>query len=204
MKSLSIAVLLALCACSCRSAHEEQMSDQAVGPAPAVFRVKLDTTKGPVVIEAHRTWAPFGTDRFYELVQKKFFDGAAFFRVVKGFVVQFGISPYPEVAAHWRPKTIQDDPVKETNARGTVVFATSGPNTRTTQLFINLANNAQLDSQGFSPFGRVVEGMDVVDKINAEYGEAPEQPRIESEGNDYLKSNFPNLDYIKTARVIQP
>lgn len=203
MRTLLLVGLCCLCACSSQSSHEEQMSDKPIGPAPAVFRVKFDTSKGPFVVEAHRTWAPYGADRFYELVQKKFYDDARFFRVVKGFVVQFGISGYPEVAAHWRNKTIQDDPVKETNARGTVTFATAGPNTRTTQLFINLADNTRLDSMGFSPFGRVVEGMDVIDRINGEYGETPDQSRIESEGNQYLNANFPNMDYIKTARVVQ-
>src|SRR5581483_4434343 len=173
MKTVLLVSLLTLCACSSnssQSSHEEQLSDKVIGPAPAVFRVQFDTSKGPFVIEAHRTWAPYGADRFYELVQKKFFDDTRFFRVVKGFVVQFGISGYPDVAAHWRTKTIPDDPVKEPNARGTVVFATAGPNTRTTQLFINLVDNTMLDSRGFSPFGRVVDdGMKVVDQIDSEY-----------------------------------
>lgn len=205
MRIALIAALALLCSCSSKQnsqPKEEQTSTKPAGPAPDVFRVKLDTTKGPVIVEVHRSWAPQGADRFYELVQNKVYDDVAFFRVVKGFVVQFGIPANPQVAAHWHALTIPDDPVKEPNARGTVTFATSGPNTRTTQLFINLGDNSQsLDPQGFSPFGRVVDGMDVVDKINGEYGETPDQQQIETQGNDYLKANFPNLDYIKTARV---
>ena len=205
MRIALIAALALLCSCSSKQTsqpEEKQTSTKPAGPAPDVFRVKLDTTKGPVIVEVHRSWAPQGADRFYELVQNKVYDDAAFFRVVKGFVVQFGIPANPQVAAHWHALTIPDDPVKEPNARGTLTFATSGPNTRTTQLFINLGDNSRsLDPQGFSPFGRVVEGMDVVDKINGEYGETPDQQQIETQGNDYLKANFPNLDYIKTARV---
>lgn len=170
--------------------------------APEEYRVKFDTSKGPFVVEVHRSWAPRGADRFYELVQSKFFDDERFFRVVKGFIVQFGISGDPAVAAKWRALRIPDDPVKEGNARGTLCFAMAGRGTRTTQLFINLGDNRQsLDSQGFAVFGKVVEGMNVVDQINSEYGESPDQGRIQAQGNAYLKSKFPNLDYVKTARV---
>jgi peptidyl-prolyl cis-trans isomerase A (cyclophilin A) len=176
-------------------------------PAPDVFKVKLDTSKGEVVIEVHRDWAPRGADRFYALVQDKFFDEARFFRVLPGFVAQFGLAKDPKVTAAWN-QAIPDDPVKQTNTRGTVTFATAGPNTRTTQLFINTGENGgSLDSQGFSPFGKVIEGMSVVDHLYSGYGEGspqgqgPDQARITAEGNEYLTSKFGELDYIKTARV---
>jgi peptidyl-prolyl cis-trans isomerase A (cyclophilin A) len=192
MRFLIIVALLCLCGCS---------SEQAV-TTPEVFRVKFDTSKGVFVVEAHRAWAPNGADRFYDLAKQKFFDDTRFFRVVKGFMVQFGISGDPKTAESWRAKMIPDDPVKEGNVRGNITFAMAGPGTRTTQLFINFADNSQaLDPQGFAAFGRVVSGMDVVDQINSQYGESPDQGRIQAEGNEYLKQTFPNLDYIKTARV---
>lgn len=206
MKILTFIALISLCACSSsnpsKSSPEE--NSKAAGPPPAVFRVNFDTSKGPFVVEVHRSWAPNGSDRFYDLVRKKFFDGTRFFRVVPGFIVQFGLSGDPSASAQWRTMTIPDDPVTEHNVRGTIVFATAGPGTRTTQLFINLGDNTQsLDPQGFSPFGRVAEGMDVVDKIYPGYGESPDQGRIQAEGNEYLTQTFPNLDYIKSARVVQ-
>ncbi len=166
------------------------------------FKVKFETTKGDIVIQVHHAWAPRGADRFLELLEAGFFDGCRFFRVVPGFVVQFGLNGDPKVNALWRNKRIPDDPVLATNKRGTISFATAGPNTRTTQLFINLADNSQLDGMGFSPFAEVIQGMDVVDKINAEYGERPQQPRIETEGNAYLEKEFPRLDYIKKVEIL--
>jgi peptidyl-prolyl cis-trans isomerase A (cyclophilin A) len=136
--------------------------------APARFRVKVSTSKGEVVVEVNRAWAPLGADRFYNLAKNGFFDEARFFRAIKGFMVQFGIHGDPAVAAVWRNARIQDDPVKESNKRGTVTFATSGPNSRTTQLFINFKDNTMLDGMGFAPFGRVISGMDVVDSLNTE------------------------------------
>jgi len=196
MRVLIFVVLACLCGCS------SQPEAVTAPRAPDVFRVKFDTSKGAFVVEAHRAWAPNGADRFYDLAKQKFFDDTRFFRVVKGFMVQFGISGDPKTAESWRAKMIPDDPVKEGNVRGNVSFAMAGPGTRTTQLFINFADNSQsLDPQGFAAFGRVVSGMDVVDQINAQYGESPDQGRIQAEGNDYLKQAFPNLDYIKTARV---
>ncbi len=171
-------------------------------PAGKDFEVRFQTTKGEVVIQVHHAWAPRGADRFRELVKEGFYDGARFFRVVPGFVVQFGLNGDPKVNAKWRKRTIPDDPVLVTNRKGTVTFATAGPNTRTTQVFINLANNSRLDDMGFAPFGEVVKGMDVVEKINAEYGEKPQQPRIETEGNAYLEKEFPRLDYIKKAEIL--
>ena len=169
--------------------------------APANFKVRFDTSKGPIVVEVHREWAPIGADRFYELVKAGFFDDARFFRIAKGFVVQFGINKDPQVEAKWRERAIDDDPVRQGNTRGTITFATRGPNTRTTQLFINLGNNQSLDGQGFAPFGQVVEGMEIVDGLYGGYGEAPQQPRIEMQGNSYLEREFPQLDFIKTAQV---
>jgi len=176
--------------------------------APATFKAQFDTTKGKFTIEVTRALAPNGADRFYNLVRSGYFKDVAFFRVVPGFMCQFGIHGDPKVSAKWRDATIPDDPVKGSNTRGTITFATAGPNTRTTQLFINFGNNINLDSMGFSPFGKVTEGMDVVDKINGEYGDGPpsgagpNQGRIQNEGNTYLKKDFPNLDYIKSATMV--
>lgn len=170
--------------------------------APEVYKVQFTTTKGDVVLEIHRDLAPLGADRFYNLVRAGFFTNAAFFRVLPGFVVQFGLNANPAVNKAWEHANIKDDPVKESNKRGTVVFATAGPNTRTTQLFINFGNNAGLDPQGFAPFGEVVEGMDVVDKIYSGYGERPDQGRITNEGDAYLVKNFPMIDKIKMAKVL--
>ncbi len=171
--------------------------------APDVFRVTFECTNGEFVVECYKDWAPLGVERFYQLVREEFFDNTGFFRVVPGFVVQFGLAADPEVTAEWRVKPLQDDPVQETNAPGTLTFATSGPNSRTTQLFINLGNNARLDDMGFAPFGRVVEGMDVVESINDQYRERPQQPLIMREGTSYLRANFPEMDFINTARLTQ-
>jgi peptidyl-prolyl cis-trans isomerase A (cyclophilin A) len=172
--------------------------------APETFTVKFTTTKGDVVIRVTRSWAPLGADRFYNLVRAGFFTDAAFFRVIPGFMAQFGISARPDVAAAWQNAKITDDPVTQSNRRGTITFATAGPNTRTTQLFINYGNNAALDSQGFAPFGEVIEGMDVVDKINAEYREQPDQGRIQAQGKAYLDRSFPRLDRITAAVIVPP
>jgi peptidyl-prolyl cis-trans isomerase A (cyclophilin A) len=170
--------------------------------APEVFQAQLVTTKGNFTIEVTRSLAPNGADRFYNLVRSGFFTDIAFFRVVPGFMVQFGIHGDPAVSAKWRDANITDDPVKTSNARGTLTFATAGPNTRTTQLFINFADNAGLDGQGFAPFGKVIEGMDIVDKINSDSGERPNQGAIQQAGNEYLKKEFPSLDYIKSATIV--
>ena len=177
--------------------------------APPTYKAKFDTSKGSFVIEVNRAWAPNGADRFYNLVKNGFYDSTRFFRVVPGFMVQFGINGDPNVAAAWRAANIKDDPVKQSNARGMVTFATAGPNTRTTQTFINFGNNDFLDNQGFSPFGKIdEEGMKVVDALYAEYGEGaprgagPNQMRIQSEGNKYLNEFYPNLDYIKKASIV--
>ncbi len=172
--------------------------------APAVFKARFTTTAGVFVVEVHRAWAPLGADRFYNLVRYGYFTDAAFFRVVPGFVVQFGLSADPAINKVWAMANIQDDPVVQSNKRGSLVFATAGPNTRTTQLFINYADNARLDGMGFAPFGTVVEGMDVVDKIYPGYRESPNQGLITSQGDAYLKANFPDIDKIKLARIVRP
>ena len=177
-------------------------------PAPDLFKVAVETSKGNFTIMAHRDWAPRGVDRFYHLVQLGYFDDARFFRVLSGFMAQFGINGDPRVNAAWEPLRIEDDPVKQMNKRGMVTFATGGPNTRTTQLFINYGDNRNLDGMGFAPIGEVVDGMAVVDSLYADYGEGapdgagPDQTRIANEGNKYLTQSFPKLDFIRRARIV--
>ncbi len=176
--------------------------------APPVYKVEFETSKGPFVVEVHRDWAPNGADRFYNLVKNGFYDNTRFFRVIEGFMAQFGVNGDPKVSAVWRESRIKDDPVKVSNKRTFVTFATAGPNTRTTQIFISYGDNSNLDSQGFSPFGQVVSGMKVVDSLYSGYGEGapggrgPNQIRVQSEGNAYLASSFPNLDYVKKATIV--
>jgi peptidyl-prolyl cis-trans isomerase A (cyclophilin A) len=170
--------------------------------APETFQAKFVTTKGSFTVTVTRSWAPRAADRFYNLVRAGFFTDAAFFRVISGFMAQFGISARPEVAKAWQPARIPDDPVMQSNTRGRITFATAGPNTRTTQLFINFGNNAGLDGQGFAPFGEVTEGMEVVDMIYSAYGEQPNQGAIQAEGKAYLDKNFPKLDHIISASVV--
>jgi peptidyl-prolyl cis-trans isomerase A (cyclophilin A) len=178
--------------------------------APEAFRVRFETTAGDFVIEARRDWAPRGVDRFYNLICDGFYDDVRFFRVIEGFMAQFGIPGDPGVASKWRQRRIEDDPVTESNTRGRVTFATAGPGTRTTQLFINYGDNSRLDGMGFSPIGEVVEGMSVVDALHAEYGEGaprglgPDQGRMQSEGNAYLEKEFPDLDWIRRATFVDP
>jgi peptidyl-prolyl cis-trans isomerase A (cyclophilin A) len=170
--------------------------------APAVYAVTFKTTKGDFVVTVHRAWAPHGADRFYNLVTNGFFDGDRFFRVIKGFVVQFGLNPSPAVSKAWLNATIPDDPVRKSNTVGFVSYAATGqPNSRTTQVFVNLANNSALDGQGFAPFGQVTKRMDVVGKLYAGYGEAPDQEKIQLQGDKYLQKSFPKLDRIESARV---
>jgi peptidyl-prolyl cis-trans isomerase A (cyclophilin A) len=178
----------------------------AVDAAPAQFKVRFETSKGPIVVQLHRDWAPNGVDRIYQLAQEGYYDDVRFFRVVPGFVVQFGMHGDPATNAKWVAQPLADDPVKQSNKRGTVTFAQTGmPNSRTTQLFINLQDNTMLDPQGFAPIGEVVEGMSVVDRLYAGYGGAPSdsQPRIAAEGNAFLKQAYPKLDFVKTAKVLK-
>lgn len=172
--------------------------------APESFDVEFATTKGNFTVRVTRAWAPLGADRFYHLVKHGFFTDAAFFRNVPGFIVQFGLSADPAVNKVWRNANIKDDKVTQSNAPGTITFATAGPNTRTTQLFINFGNNTFLDSQGFSPFGKVTSGMDVVQKLHSAYGERPDQGAITSQGKAYLDKNFPDIDSIKSATIVSP
>lgn len=223
----AVAAAAALAACSERSTPPPAPAPAAAPPAaapaadplrnpahpemgrtaPAEFRVRFETSRGPFTVLVVRAWAPRGADRFYNLVRHGFYDEARFFRVLAGFVAQFGIHGDPAVSAAWREATIPDDPPQQSNVRGTVVFATAGPNTRTTQVFINFRDNARLDRMGFAPFGKVIEGMEVVDALYSGYGEGPPQgigPRqdlIQKEGNAYLKRDFPELDYVKSARL---
>jgi peptidyl-prolyl cis-trans isomerase A (cyclophilin A) len=170
--------------------------------APATYKAAFDTSVGKFVITVHRAWAPNGADRFYNLVKNGFYDETRFFRVVPDFMVQFGISGDPAVASPWQNASIKDDPsTGHSNTKGFVSFATRGPNTRTTQIFINYANNAGLDKQGFTPFGEVTTGMDVVEKITSQYAQKPDQGQIQSQGNTYLKAQFPKLDYVKKATI---
>src|SRR6267142_6325230 len=166
---------------------------QLTEQAPEKFKAKFDTSKGAFVIDVHRDWAPKGADRFYNLVKNGFFDDTRFFRVVPDFMVQFGLNGDPNIQKNWANANIPDDPVKQSNKKGYVTFATRGKDTRTTQVFINFKDNGFLDSQGFSPFGEVTSGMDVVEKITDQYGEKPNQGSIQSQGNTYLKAQFPKL-----------
>ena len=170
--------------------------------APETFKVSFDTSAGSFVIDVTRAWAPIGADRFYNLVKNGYYDGNRFFRVLPGFVVQFGLYGDPKIGALWRDANLPDDPVTQSNRRGSVVFATAGPNTRTTQLFINYRDNKMLDDR-FAPFGVVSSGMEIVDKINPEYREDPDQTAIQMQGNAYLIKNFPKMDYIKKATIVK-
>jgi len=177
--------------------------------APQTFRVRFTTSKGAVVLELHRDWSPRGVDRFYNLVEAGFYDGVRFFRVIDGFMAQFGINGDPRIQSRWANANIQDEPVVEGNTRGRITYAKSAlPNSRSTQLFINFADNSPLDGQGFAAIGEVVEGMDVVDRLYSGYGEGaprgggPDQQLIQQRGNEYLTSDFPDLDYIERAEVI--
>ena len=204
------AACLALIGCS--SPDENKKKEAAPAPVkevvPDIFHVKLDTSKGASDIEVPRDWAPAGATHFFQLVKSGFYDGARFFRVVRGFVVQFGINGDPQTNAMWANAMLPDDPVKEHNVTGTVTYAMRGPSTRNTQIFINLADNrGSLDKQGFAPFGKVVDGMPVVLALYSSYGDmppmgqGPDPARLQQQGNDYLASHFPRLDFIKKATV---
>ncbi len=167
------------------------------------YQVKFETSKGDIYIEVYSGWAPLGAARFKELVTSGFFDQCRFFRVLPGFIVQWGINGDPEVQKDWETANLKDEPAKQKNVRGTITYAKAGPDSRTTQLFINYNDNTHsLNPQGFAPFAKVIRGMDIVDAINPEYGESPNQGLIQSRGNAYLKKEFPNLDYIIKATLL--
>jgi peptidyl-prolyl cis-trans isomerase A (cyclophilin A) len=213
---IAIGVLAPLAACGSTRSGDGAKGGSDVGlppasttEAPSTFRVRFETSKGAFVVEAHRAWAPRGVDRLYQLVQSSFFDNTRFFRVVTGFMVQFGVHGDPGVNAAWDKLAIPDDSVTQSNTRGMMSFATAGPASRTTQVFINLVDNHSLDEMGFAPVAQVIEGMAVIDSLYAGYGDAspsgfgPEQARIMAEGNSYLEKEFPKLDFIRTARLVE-
>ncbi len=176
---------------------------QLTETAPEKFQVKFDTSKGEFIVEVTRAWSPLGADHFYNLVKNGYYDNCRFFRVVKDFLVQFGINGNPKLNTIWRAANIKDDPVKQSNTKRYITYAKAGaPNSRSTQLFINFKDNSFLDSQGFSPFGKVTKGMSVVDSIYNGYGEKPDQNMIQTQGNAYLEKNFPDLDFVKTATIV--
>lgn len=187
----------------------EPKSPEANLTAPAEFKVTLDTPKGAIVLKVVRDWAPKGADRFYSLVKNGFYDECRFYRVLPKFVAQFGIHRDPKISNKWRETPIDDDPVKQKNTRGRVTFAKAGPNSRTTNLFINLRDSTSLDSQGFAPIGEVIEGLDVADQLHSGYGDGapkgrgPSQKRIYEEGNAWLQKDFKDLDYIKSAKITE-
>jgi len=201
-----IACLL-LAGCSQAPERKPAAAPAKSGPTPEVYRVDLDTSKGAVVLEITRAWAPHGVDHFYELVRNGYYDGDRFYRVVPHFVVQFGINGDAQVSQLWSTLRIPDDPVKQKNRKGTVTFASSGPGARTTQVFVNMRDNLSLDRQGFAPIGRVAEGMDVLERLYGGYGDmpprgsGPDGVEIERQGNVYLDNHFPRLDFIKKATV---
>lgn len=210
------AVLLLVCTVSALSCSREapppprEPQHETATPAPPAapqapdsFLAALTTSRGPVTLVVHRAWAPQGADRFYALVHSGFYDRARFFRVVRGFVVQFGLPADPEPTRSWSSQPIPDDPVRHPNRRGTVAFASAGPNTRTTQVFINLADNVRLDALGFSPIGQVVEGSGIVDGLYGQYGEGPSQDSIRLQGDAYLARAYPKLDQIRTATIVR-
>jgi peptidyl-prolyl cis-trans isomerase A (cyclophilin A) len=213
---VAVCAALALSGCSSsqpskEAAEERKASEPAPAPkapeappagtAPDTYKVKFTTSKGPFVVEVHKAWAPKGAQRFYDLVKAGYYNENRFFRIVPNFIVQFGMAGDPAVSRKWN-KEFPDDPVSQTNRAGSLTFATAGPNTRTTQLFINLKSNQGLDGQGFAPFGMVVEGMSVVEGLYKGYGELPDQDQIRASGNAYLNAKFPKLDYIKTAEIM--
>lgn len=200
---------------SCQTADNKKVLLNPKDPtfserAPDVFKVRFETTKGLFITQVHRDWAPRGVDRFYNLVRTGFFDDSRFFRVRPGFIAQFGIPGDPKIAAEWREQTLPDDPVRQSNNRGTIAYAMTGPNTRTTQLYINISENSRLDADGFSPIGRVVEGMDIVDQLYSGYGEdagggmrGGKQGKIFEGGNTYLDREFPKLDKLVRASIVK-
>lgn len=209
--ALALAAVADLSACQEGPGYDPMLltPDSLTETAPDVFHARFETSKGDFVIEVRREWSPNGADRFYNLVASGYYDGTRFFRVIAGFMAQFGIHGDTAVAAAWREQRIADDSVAQSNTRGFASFAMGGPDTRTTQIFINYGDNGRLDGMGFSPFGRVVEGMEVVDALYSGYGDSalsggrgPTQPKIQGQGNAYLERDFPNLDFVRRATLV--
>lgn len=213
-------ILLALCSgCASRAPEHGPASQVDLrrpdlvlkgGPAPASIRVRVETSRGTFVAVVHRDWAPLAADRFYALLRHGFFDGQRFFRVRAGFIAQFGLHPDPRVIAAWKGLAMPDEPRRVSNRRGTMAYAFTTANTRSTQIFINLADNTALDAEGFAPFAEIVEGVEVIDRLYAGYDESAgggmrggRQGRIEAEGNAHLLRDFPLLDYIIGAREVR-
>ena len=209
--TLALAGAVSLFACESGPAYNPMLltPDALTETAPDVFQARFETSKGDFVIEVHRDWSPKGADRFYNLVANGYYDNVRFFRVMSGFMVQFGIHGDSEVSAVWRERRINDDPVVQSNTRGFVSYAMGGANTRTTQIFINFGDNSRLDAMDFSPFGQVVEGMEVVDQIYSGYGDTqprgrgPDPMSLQVRGNDYLDEGFPNLDFVTRATIVE-
>lgn len=208
--ALALAAAVDLSACQQEPGYNPMLltPDSLTETAPDVFRAHFETSRGDFVVEVHRDWSPEGADRFYNLVANGYYDNVRFFRVLAGFMAQFGIHGDRAVGAAWREHRIDDDPVVQSNTRGFVSYAMGGPNTRTTQIFVNYGDNSRLDASGFSPFGQVVEGMEVVDSLYSGYGEGapsgtgPNQALIHSQGNAYLEKDFPNLDFVRKATIV--
>ena len=205
-RALCLAACLALAACESNKTEPPKAAVKKDEPAPDVFQVALDTSKGAVVIEVHKDWAPIGVQHFYELVGRGYYDGNRFFRVTHAYV-QFGVNGDPQVSSMWSTANLRDDPVKQSNVKGTLTYAKIGPNSRATQLFFNMKDNKDLDKQGFAPIGKVTEGMDVVEGFYSAYGDmpprgqGPDPSKIELQGNSYLESRFPRLDFVKKATI---
>lgn len=200
--SAMLCVVMALTAAACRDSAPKYVRTAPAGPAPDSFRVAFETTRGKFVVQVTRALSPRGADRFYDLAAEGFFDESAFFRVIPEFIAQFGVNNDRKVNEAWDAKPIPDDSVKVPNTRGTLVFAAAGKDSRSHQLFVNLKDNKNLDRQGFSPIGKVVEGMGVVDSLYSGYGEAPSYHLLATLGNSYLKRMFPKVDYIRTAHLV--
>lgn len=198
---LCCSLLVGVLAAACKSDPQPVMTVHA--PAPDSFKVTFETSKGPFVVQVNRAWSPIGADRFYELVGEGFFDDSYFFRVIPDFIVQFGANNDRKRNEAWEAKPIKDDSVKESNKRGTLTFAMQGEDSRAHQLFVNLSDNPQLDTQGFAPIGRVVSGMGAVDSLYNGYQESPSYHLIATLGNSYLNRMFPKLDLIQTARIVE-
>jgi peptidyl-prolyl cis-trans isomerase A (cyclophilin A) len=212
--TLIAAAVLTLAACSAQTGSTPPATSlinpsaaELAKTAPDSFKVRFETSKGHFTVMAHRDWAPLGTDRFYFLVNNGFYDGARFFRTLPNFVVQFGLSGDPKVSKAWEDRRILDDPVKQSNQAGYITYAMGGPNTRTTQIFINKVDNSRLDAMGFAPFAKIIDGMHVVEQFYGGYGDGgrggPDQTLLRTQGNGYLDRQFPKLDSIVKARIVK-